>query len=56
MMRDFPEVIFIYAAYADVNLIISTGVSPSPMIPRIPEIDLIKVMTEISVKIGKFAA
>jgi len=56
VIRDFPEIILIYSAYADVNLIISIGVSPSPMIPRMPEMDLIKVMTEISAKIGKFAA
>jgi hypothetical protein len=36
-----------------VNLTISTGVSPSPIIPLIPEIDLIKVIPKFLVKIVK---
>jgi hypothetical protein len=35
---------------------ISAGDRPSPIIPLIPEIDLISVMVKILVKIGKFAA
>jgi hypothetical protein len=52
----FPEISLMKVAYAEVNLMISAGVSPSPMMPLIPEIDLIKVMFKFWVKIGKFAA